>query len=79
MQKVTLSIGGMSCSACSNAIEHYVSKQEGIISVSVNLVMANATIEYDEKVLSLKQIEEFISKAGISLRGFISSKTRKKS
>ncbi len=28
MKKVILKIGGMSCSACSNAVEKYLNKQE---------------------------------------------------
>ena len=51
MKKIVLSIDGMTCSACSNGLEKYLSKQEGINSVSVNLIMANALIEYDEKKL----------------------------
>ena len=49
MKKIILSIDGMTCSACSNGLEKYLNKQEGIIVAGVNLVMANATIEYDEK------------------------------
>ena len=41
----------MTCSACSNGIEKYLNKQNGIIEASVNLVMANATIIYDEKYI----------------------------
>ena len=50
MKKIILSIDGMTCSACSNGLEKYLNKQDGIISAGVNLVMANATIEYDEKL-----------------------------
>ena len=51
MKKIILSIDGMTCSACSNGLEKYLNKQDGIINASVNLVIANATIEYDEKKL----------------------------
>lgn len=69
MKKITLGIEGMSCAACSNAIEKHLNKQKGIISASVNLVMANATIEYDETVLNQKQIENFIKEAGYKSTG----------
>ena len=49
MKKIILKIGGMTCSACSNGLEKYLNKQEGIISASVNLVMATAQVEYDEQ------------------------------
>ena len=60
MKKINLKIGGMSCSACSNGLEKYLNKQTGVISASVNLVMANALIEYDESVLNRKKIEKFV-------------------
>lgn len=69
MKKIILSIDGMTCSACSNGLEKYLNKQEGIKSASVNLVMANTTIEYDEKKLNQIKIEEFIKKAGFKSLG----------
>ena len=80
MKKIILSIDGMTCSACSNGLEKYLNKQEGIIVAGVNLVMANATIEYDEKKLNIVQIEEFVKKAGFkSLGEFKEIKTENKS
>lgn len=32
MRKIILKIAGMSCSACSNGLEKYLNKQEGISS-----------------------------------------------
>ncbi len=69
MKKIILSIDGMTCSACSNGLEKYLNKQEGIENASVNLVMANATIEYDEKKLDQEQIEIFVKKAGFRSLG----------
>ena len=69
MKKIVLSIEGMTCSACSNGLEKYLNKQEGIKSVSVNLVMANASIEYDEKILNINNLNEFVRKAGFKSLG----------
>lgn len=69
MKKINLSIDGMTCSACSNGLEKYLNKQKGIFNASVNLVMANATIEYDEKILNQKKIEEFVKQAGFKSLG----------
>ena len=69
MKKIILSIDGMTCSACSNGLEKYLNKQNGIKQASVNLVMANATIEYDEKILDLSEVEEFVKKAGFKSLG----------
>ena len=69
MKKIILSIDGMTCSACSNGLEKYLNKQDGIENAVVNLVMANATIKYDEKKLNIIQIEEFVKKAGFKSLG----------
>lgn len=68
MKKVVLNIEGMTCSACSNGLEKFLSKQDGIISVSVNLVMATALIEYDEK-LTIRDLNMFVKEAGFKSLG----------
>ena len=69
MKKVLLKIEGMTCSACSSGLEKYLNKQDGIIAASVNLIMNNASIEYDDTKLSLEQVEKFVDKAGFSSAG----------
>ena len=69
MKKIILEIEGMTCSACSNGLEKYLNKQEGIKQASVNLVMASASIEYDEKILNLEELNDFVKKAGFKSLG----------
>ncbi len=69
MKKINLSIDGMTCSSCSNGLEKYLNKQNGIVNATVNLVMANATIEFDEKLLNQEKIEKFIEQAGFKSLG----------
>ncbi len=69
MKKVLLKIDGMTCSACSSGLEKYLNKQDGIKTATVNLVMNNANIEYDEKKLTLEQVEKFVEKAGFTSLG----------
>ena len=69
MKKIILAIDGMTCSACSNGLEKYLNKQKGITNASVNLVMSNALIEYDEKLLNQEKIEEFVKQAGFKSLG----------
>ncbi len=69
MKKIILSIEGMTCSACSNGLEKYLNKQNGIIEASVNLVMANATIIYDENILEKTKLNEFVKQAGFKSLG----------
>ncbi len=76
--KITLGVEGMSCAACSSGLEKHLNAKEGVISASVNLVMANATVEYDEKVLTQSKIEGFIKEAGFKSTGLFVLKDENK-
>lgn len=69
MKKITLSVDGMTCSACSVGLEKYLNKQDGIKATSVNLVLGTATIIYDENKLTLDDLDKFVSKAGFKSLG----------
>ena len=69
MKKIILAIDGMTCSACSNGLEKYLNKQNGIIEANVNLVMANASIIYDENILQKEKLDEFVKQAGFKSLG----------
>lgn len=75
MKKVILSISGMTCSGCSSGLEKYLNKQKGIINANVNLVMANASIQYDENVVNLKKIEQYVKEAGFKSLGVFNEKS----
>ena len=77
MSKVILSISGMSCSACSNSLEKYLNKQKGIINASVNLVLAQALIEYDN-TLTINDLNKFVEKAGFKSLGIYDEKKENK-
>lgn len=57
-------VQGMTCSACSAAVEKEVGKLEGVSSVSVNLLANSMVVEYDEAVLTDSKIEQAVSSAG---------------
>lgn len=69
MKKITLSVDGMTCSACSVGLEKYLNKQDGIKATSVNLVLGTATIFYDENKLTPDDLDKFVSKAGFKSLG----------
>ena len=77
MSKAILSISGMSCSACSNSLEKYLNKQKGIINASVNLVLAQALIEYDN-TLTIKDLNRFVSEVGFKSLGIYDEKKENK-
>lgn len=68
MKKVILKIDGMSCSACQNRVEKYLNKQDGV-NASVNLVMAQALIEYDEEKVTLADLDRFVEESGYTSLG----------
>ena len=68
MKKVILKIEGMSCSACSNTIEKYLNKHDGI-DATVNLVMASALIYYDEEKVTLEDLNKYIEESGYKSLG----------
>lgn len=62
--KKTFKIEGMTCSACSAAVERSTSKLEGVSKSEVNLAVEKMTIEYDETKIGQKAIFEAVAKAG---------------
>lgn len=78
MKKIILSIEGMSCSACSVGLEKYLNKQEGIISASVNLVLAQALIEAQDNI-TVSDLNKMVESAGFkSLGVYDGTKAKKK-
>lgn len=60
-KKLTLDTSGMTCSSCVNTIESYDSSQEGIESISVNLLAEKAEVIYNPDLLKIEEIEELPS------------------
>src|SRR3989344_6379560 len=63
MQNI-LSLGGMHCASCATKIEEALQKQKGVESATVNFANQKAIIAYDEKLISLKKIEQVILHLG---------------
>ena len=70
MKKIILKIEGMSCSACSIGLEKYLKKQVGIIDASVNLVMAEALITYEDNLTEM-DLNKMVKDAGFKSLGNI--------
>ena len=77
MKKVILQIDGMSCSGCSSKIEKYLNKQDGV-NASVNLVTAQALINYDDSKLSVSDLEGYINECGYKSLGIYNDKLEEK-
>lgn len=73
MNKIILNISGMSCSACSSGLEKYLNKQSGIKYASVNLVLAQVLIEYDDSI-NIEILNRYIKEAGFKSNGVYDEK-----
>ena len=67
MIKQSYNIEGMSCAACSSAVEKVTGKLDGVKSSSVNLTTKQLSIEYDEKKCSQEKICTAVEKAGFGI------------
>ncbi len=57
-------VTGMSCSACSTAVERSVGKLAGVTSVNVNLLTNSMSVDFDEALLDREKIIEAVVTAG---------------
>ncbi|USL44390.1 copper chaperone CopZ [Priestia megaterium] len=64
MEKVTLTVRGMSCGHCVKSIEGSVGELNGVQHVEVNLNEAKVTVEFDQNKVSLESIKEAIDDQG---------------
>ncbi|MEA4890589.1 MAG: heavy metal translocating P-type ATPase [Clostridiaceae bacterium] len=62
--KKKFDIQGMSCAACSAAIEKRVAKETGVSAVQVNLLTNNMSVEYDQQITGPEQIIQAVEAAG---------------
>lgn len=60
-------IKGMSCAACSSAVERVTRKLDGVERSDVNLTTGKMTIVYDEAKVKPKTIKEKVKKAGFGI------------
>ena len=71
-------IDGMSCAACSSAVERVTRKMDGVVSSDVNLTTNKMTITYDETKVTQAMIEEKVKRAGFSASLIVESGKTKK-
>ena len=64
VKEETYTISGMSCAACSSAVERVTRKLEGVEESNVNLTTGKMTIKYDDEKVSSQLISQKVEKAG---------------
>ncbi len=63
-QKVTLSVPGMSCSACPITVKLALGKLEGVSQVAVSYPDREALVTFDDALTSIEALTEATSDAG---------------
>lgn len=66
MNKI-IPVKGMECAACALSIERTLSKKEGVKKATVNYATEKLYLDIDEEVISLKDVEAAVEKAGYGL------------
>jgi Cu+-exporting ATPase len=77
----TLSVGGMTCGACTSAVEGAFKDVAGINSFSISLLSERAVIEHDANTISPEQLAETIEDVGFDAKVLdtVAPQTTKKS
>jgi len=64
MANIVIPVAGMDCGGCVKAVEKAVGHLPGVSFVKADLAANNATVEYDEAVVTPAAIAETITQAG---------------
>lgn len=78
MKQEVYKISGMSCAACSSAVERVTRRLAGVVQSDVNLTTARMQIEYDEALVTPEQIIAKIEKAGFGAEIYVDDKEKRK-
>ena len=66
-RKINAPVIGMTCASCVARVEKSINKIEGIKNISVNLATEKATLEIDENIASITDIEKTVEDAGYKI------------
>jgi mercuric ion transport protein len=64
IQKINVSIEGMTCDACQNHVNLAVNELTGIVDVNTSYANGNATVQFDNTKTSVDEIKEAINSTG---------------
>ncbi len=73
VEKITFSVGGMTCASCVANIENALARVPGVISANVNLASEKATVQYLVGEATMADFRRAVEGAGYSIRAGLSS------
>ena len=78
-KKEKYNVTGMTCAACSAAVEKNVKKLKGVKNISVNLLQNNMSVEFEEGELTQEDIIKAVKDAGYGASNADESNSKSKS
>jgi Cu+-exporting ATPase len=63
-ERVTIPVEGMTCAACSGRVQRTLAKTPGVVGANVNLMMHQATVDFDPTTTSAEALVETIRGTG---------------
>lgn len=70
VERIEVSIGGMSCTGCEETIQTSVAKLEGVKSVTATFTTGKAFVDYIPAVVDTSKIRKAITQVGYHVKGF---------
>ena len=67
MVKERFQVDGMKCVGCTMAVEGALEDVKGVKSASANYARQFADVEYDEKLVTRRQLAEAVAQAGYEM------------
>jgi copper chaperone len=68
MEKITLTVLGMSCGHCEKAVKGALTELDGVGDVAVSLADKTVTIEFDANKVNVDQLKEAIEEQGYDVQ-----------
>jgi len=67
-KNITIGIDGMHCASCSASVEKALVNTKGVISANVNLPLEEASIDFEDSIISPEKLNQVITDTGFSIR-----------
>ena len=67
MEKHVISVQGMSCNHCKNAVEKAAKSLSGVAMAEVSLAANNLTVEFDPSKVTLEEIKKAVAEEGYTV------------
>ncbi|HEY7024604.1 MAG TPA: heavy metal translocating P-type ATPase [Candidatus Limnocylindrales bacterium] len=66
--ELSLPIEGMTCASCSNRVQRFLSKTDGVVEANVNLATERAQVRFDPTVTGREELVRAVEDAGYGVR-----------